>query len=124
MPRIKISTRQVTAFAELNDTLTARAIWDALPLEARANRWGDEIYFEIPVELEQEAGAREVVQVGDLGSWPPGKAFCIFFGRTPASQGAEIRAASAVNIIGRVEGDAALFKQVRSGTAIKLEATG
>ncbi len=124
MPRIKISTKQVTAIAELNDTLTARAIWDALPLEARANRWGDEIYFEIPVELEQEAGAREVVQVGDLGYWPPGKAFCIFFGRTPASQGTEIRAATAVNIIGRVEGDAALFKQVRSGAAIKLEAAG
>ncbi len=121
MRRIKISTKNVTAFAELNETPTASLIWDALPMEARANTWGDEIYFEIPVHCKAERGASEIVELGDLGYWPPENAFCIFFGRTPASQGDEIRAASAVSIVGHVEGDAKIFKQARSGTAIRLE---
>ncbi|NIO30486.1 MAG: hypothetical protein GTN75_01650, partial [Gemmatimonadetes bacterium] len=78
--------------AELNDTATAMAIREALPIEARANRWGGEIYFPIPVQADLESGAREVVTPGELGYWPAGNAFCIFFGRTPASEGDEIRA--------------------------------
>ncbi len=124
MPRIRISTRNLTTFAELTKTPTAKAIWDALPIKARANTWGDEIYFEIPVQCKSGPEAREVVQLGDLGYWPPGNAFCIFFGPTPASQGNEIRAASAVDIVGRVEGDTTIFRQVRSGTTITLERTG
>src|SRR4030042_4989506 len=88
--------------AELNESNTARMIWEALPIEAKANLWGDEIYFSIPVKTGQEKGAREVVSSGELGYWPPGHAFCIFFGPTPASRGDEIRAASAVNIMGKV----------------------
>ncbi|MGR3175930.1 MAG: cyclophilin-like family protein [Candidatus Scalindua sp.] len=85
------------------------------------NTWGEEIYFEIPVKSVLDDTAKEVVGKGDLGYWPTGKAFCIFFGPTPASQGDEIRPASAVNIVGRVEGDVEMFKSVRDGTNIKLE---
>ena len=120
MPKIKITSGDISAFAELNDSPTALAIWDALPIEAQANTWGDEIYFGIPIQRGQEKDAREVVQMGELGYWTPGHAFCIFFGRTPASQGDEIRAASAVNIIGKVDGDARVFKKVKDSAAITL----
>jgi hypothetical protein len=82
--------------------------------------WGDEVYFAIPVTAKPES-SRETVEPGDLGYWPPGSAFCIFFGPTPASCGAEIRPASAVNVFGRIRGDATVFKKVRSGTAVKVE---
>ncbi len=99
---------------------TAKKIWDALPVEARANTWGDEIYFGVPVDADPE-NPREVVELGDLAYWPPGKAFCIFFGRTPASRGDEIRPASAVNVFGKVEGDPKVFKKVRSGERVRIE---
>ena len=121
--RIKISTPSTgEVYAELSDENpeTARAIWDALPIEGRANIWGDEIYFSIPVEAGVE-NSREVVEMGDLGYWPPGKAFCIFFGRTPASRGDEIRPASPVNVFGRVSGDPRVFKKVRGGERVTLE---
>jgi uncharacterized protein len=117
---IRISAGPVSAEAVLNDSKTAAAVWQALPLSAAADAWGDEIYFSIPVTAESES-PRETVDVGDLGYWPPGSALCIFFGRTPASRGDEIRPASAVNIFGRVVGDAAVFKQVRAGTPIRVE---
>ncbi len=99
---------------------TAQAIWDALPLEARANTWGDEVYFSVPVDADPE-DPRAVVEMGDLGYWPPGSAFCIFFGPTPASRGDEIRPASPVNVFGRVEGDPRVFKNVSSGDPVRLE---
>ncbi|HIC90257.1 MAG TPA: hypothetical protein EYP04_12765 [Anaerolineae bacterium] len=122
MYHIRITVGQVTVEAELNDSATAKAIWNALPIEARANTWGDEIYFSIPLHLDEE-DAQEVVEMGDLGYWPPGHAFCIFFGRTPASQGDEIRPASPVNVFGRVTGDATVFKACRSGKRVVVEAT-
>ena len=118
--RIRITAGGVQANGILNDTDTSSAITAALPIEASANIWGDEIYFGIPVDSGLEEG-QEVVELGDLGYWPPGRAFCIFFGPTPASRGDEIRPASAVTVIGRVEGDATVFKQVASGTAITIE---
>lgn len=118
--RIRIQAAGVTAEAELADTNCARAIHEALPIEARANTWGDEIYFRIPVEEPLDDTAAEVVEVGDLGYWPTGCAFCIFFGPTPASRGGEIRPASAVNLIGRVSGDAREFKKVPAGATILL----
>jgi len=121
MHRIKITAGDITACAVLNDTPTAEAIWKALPIEARGNRWGDEIYFSIPVKAKLAADARQVVEVGELGYWPPGQAFCIFFGPTPASQGDEVRAASPVNIIGRVEGEATDFRTVPDGARVVLE---
>ena len=120
MPRIRIMAGDVVAFAELSETSTAEAIWNALPLEALANTWGDEIYFSIPVHLEEE-NAQEVVEKGDLGYWPPGNAFCVFFGRTPASRGDEIRPASPVNVVGHLEGDPSVFKSVRNGEKVVLE---
>jgi len=99
---------------------TAKAIWEALPIEARANTWGDEIYFGIPVDADPES-PREVVDLGDLAYWPPGNAFCIFFGKTPASRDDEIRPASAVNVFGKVKGDPKVFKKVRSGERVRIE---
>jgi len=84
--RIEIVAGDITVEAQLNETQTAQAVWDALPIERAANTWGDEIYFSTPLTLELEAG-QEVVEAGDLGYWPPGKALCVFFGPTPASQG-------------------------------------
>jgi hypothetical protein len=81
-----------------------------------------EIYFGIPLTAGLEDG-REVVELGDLGYWPPGRAFCIFFGPTPASRGDEIRPASAVTVIGKVQGDPTVFKQVRSGSPVRIEAS-
>jgi hypothetical protein len=118
--RIVITAGEVSATAELNDTQTAQAIWDALPIKGRANTWGDEIYFSIPVRLGLEQG-QEVVEMGDLGYWPPGTAFCIFFGPTPASSSDEIRPASPVTILGRVLGDSTIFQGVASGTPIIIE---
>ncbi len=105
--------------AALNESETAKAIHRALPLEAKANTWGDEIYFSVPLVLDSERPC-EVVELGDLGYWPPGHAFCIFFGRTPASMGDEIRPASPVNVFGRVIGDPKVFKKVRSGDRVTL----
>jgi hypothetical protein len=117
---IRITAGQISAVAELNDSSTASAIWNALPIEAKAETWGDEIYFGIPVRAEADGG-QEVVALGELGYWPPGHAFCIFFGPTPASRGNEIRPASPVNVVGRVIGDATVFKKVRTGTRVTLE---
>jgi hypothetical protein len=119
---LRIVAGSVSMQARLDGSRTARAIWDALPIEAAAQTWGDEIYFKIPVALPED-DAHEVVQLGDLGYWPPGQAFCIFFGRTPASRGDEIRPASAVNVFGRIDGDATAFKAVRAGTRVRLERT-
>ena len=118
--RIGIKAGKIEATAELNDTQTAQAIWEALPIKSQGNRWGEEIYFSIPLSLEPE-NAREVVDMGDLGYWPPGTAFCIFFGPTPMSRGKEIRPASPVNVFGKISGDASVFKQVASGTELTID---
>ena len=109
---IVITAGSIRLEAELNDTFTAKAISNILPITAAANTWGDEIYFSMPIALELENG-QEVVDLGDLGYWPPGGAFCIFYGLTPASQGDEIRPASAVTIVGKVQGDVTELKQTR-----------
>ena len=122
MPRqIKITAGGIELEAELNDSVTAKAIADALPIEAEAERWGDEIYFSITVKAKLEADSTDVVEAGQLGYWPTGDAFCIFFGKTPASQGDEIRAASAVNIIGKVTGDLSGLPKVSSGALVSIE---
>lgn len=123
MRKIRIKAGNVEAEAVLNETKTAEAILKALPIEGRANRWGDEIYFEIPVKMPLEPGAKELVELGDLGYWPEGSAFCIFFGPTPISRGDEIRPVSAVNIVGKVQGDPKVFKQVKNGAKVRIEPT-
>jgi hypothetical protein len=117
--RIRITAGAIETQAELNGTRTAQEIWEALPIRSRVNLWGDEIYFSIPLGLQLEAG-QEVVSMGDLGYWPDGNAFCIFFGLTPVSQGDEIRPASPVTVFGKVIGDATIFKKVAKGTKITV----
>jgi len=123
MPRaIRITAGGVSATAELNDSRAAAAIAAKLPITATAETWGDEIYFGLPFTAPSDA-PQETVALGDLGYWPPGKAFCIFCGPTPMSRGDEIRPASAVNVFGRVLGDPTVFKSVRSGTKVRVERT-
>ena len=117
---LRIKAGSVTALAELNDTKTAEAVWQALPLSGNINTWGEEIYFAIPLKMELEDG-QEVVSSGDLGYWPRGSAFCIFFGPTPVSGGGEIRAASPVNVFGKLIDDPKVFKEVREGEMIVVE---
>lgn len=122
MTGIKITAGGLEFEAELNDSPTAGAIALALPVSARANLWGEEIYFRIPLKHGLEAGARDVLEAGELGYWPSGNAFCIFFGPTPASRGGEIRAASAVNIIGRINGELSSLREVPDGAEVTIEA--
>jgi hypothetical protein len=117
--KIRITAEAIEAEAELNNTETAQAIWQALPVKGRVNLWGDELYFSIPLSLQLEAG-QEVVNIGDLGYWPDGNALCIFFGPTPASQTDEIRPASPVTVFGKVIGDAKIFKTAAAGTRIAI----
>jgi len=119
---IAIQIGTLSMEAELNDTPTAQHIAAALPLRCSFNTWGDEIYFSIPVNATLDDSAQEVVELGALGYWPPGKAFCIFFGQTPASQPGKIMPASAVNVIGKVLGDATQFKAVMREREVVLEA--
>lgn len=119
--RIRITSGDISVTATLNDSRTAEKVWSMLPIEGRVNTWGDEIYFGIGLRGELEDGASDVVDMGAVGYWPPGDALCLFFGRTPASQGDEIRAASAVNLLGAVEGGPEVLKKVSSGATISVE---
>jgi hypothetical protein len=121
--RLKIISKAVgEVFAELTNEnpLTVDAISSKLPIEGKANIWGDEIYFSIPVEVGAE-NQSDVVQLGDIAYWPPGNALCIFFGPTPASWDEEIRPASPVNVIGRIVDDPLIFKLVSRGDRIRLD---
>ena len=117
--RIRITAGSVSADATLDDSATADAVWAALPLAVAGQTWGDEIYFGIPVKAAAESRARR--GHGRSRYWPPGSAFCIFFGPTTMSRGSEIRPASAVNVFGRIDGDARAFARVRSGTMVRVE---
>ncbi|MCD6391065.1 MAG: hypothetical protein J7L92_03645 [Dehalococcoidia bacterium] len=117
--KIHIKAGAIEAEAELNDTRTAQAIWEILPIESRANLWGDEIYFSIPLSIGLETG-QEIVHIGELGYWPEGDALCIFFGPTPVSHGDEIRPASPVTVFGKIHGDATMFKKVAAGMKITI----
>lgn len=106
--------------AELNESTTAQQIYNALPLKAATTRWGDEFYFGIPVQLRESPDAQSEVAVGTLAYWPPGNAFCIFFGPTPVSQGKEPRAYSPVNVFGHLLDDIAPLHDIRSGAQIEV----
>lgn len=122
MRKIVIRAGEMSAEAELNESSTAVAIWEALPLEGAANTWGEEIYFRIPISHDLAPDANEVVQLGELAYWAQGQAFCIFFGATPISGPGEIRAASAVNVVGRLLDDPRKFLSVHAGTSVLMEA--
>jgi uncharacterized protein len=107
--------------ARIYENETGSAILGILPIAGRANRWGDEIYFSIPLTLGRAPDARDAVRMGELGYWPDGNAFCIFFGKTPVSRGDEIRAASPVNIFGMIDGDPAVLSAVDDGSPITID---
>jgi hypothetical protein len=120
---IRIAAGKVEVTATLNDTATADAIWAALPLDGYIHTWGEEVYFSIDLHLPLD-DPHEVVDMGDLGYWPQGPAFCIFFGPTPMSRGNDIRPASAVNVFGKVTGDPRVFTHVPSGAQIQVHQAG
>ena len=119
---IRIIVGDIELRAELDDSTTGRAVRQALPIVAAGNRWGEEIYFETPVDEPLGPDATEEVAVADIGYWPPGKAFCIFFGPTPVSTGNEPRAASPVNRIGRVLDDVRVLTASPDGVEVRIEA--
>jgi uncharacterized protein len=118
---IRISVEDIVLDAELFDTATARSIADALPIETEPNEWGDEFYFEIPVRMPLDHTATTKVSVGDIGYWPPGNALAIFFGPTPMSAGSDPVPASAVNLVGRIKGDAAALRKAKGARKIRIE---
>ncbi len=119
--KIRIAVGGLKMKAELGEGETANLLWEALPIHGAANVWGEEIYFPIPVEAGAEDSAREEMEAGKIAYWPPGRAFCIFFGRTPASVDDAPRAASPVNPLGRVDGDPGDFLAIRPGEEVRLE---
>jgi hypothetical protein len=121
MHKILIKFNELSFRAELNDSPTSRAIWEQLPLESQVNTWGEEIYFEIPVEMPQEPDAQEILSIGDLAFWPVGQAFCIFFGPTPVSTDKRPRAYSPVNLLGKILADVQGLKSIRPGDTVHLE---
>jgi hypothetical protein len=118
--RILIEAGEIRREAALVDSKAATVIWDSLPIESTCNTWGDEVYFDISISLALDETAKEVVDMGDVGYWPPGTALCIFFGPTPASRGNEIRPASAVNIVGKMVGDPTVFKKASPGAKVAV----
>ena len=120
MPRIRFDFGSLTLDADLLDTPTAKAVAAALPFEAEAMTWGDEVYFDVPVRVAREPGARAVVTPGEVAYWPEGPAIALGYGRTPISRGDECRLASPCNIFGTVPGDVKALKTVRAGTKIKI----
>ena len=119
MTQIKIEFENISIDAVLNDSETANKIKKILPISNSVNTWGDEIYFSIGV-YDGENDSKEVVELGDLGYWPPGNAFCLFFGLTPASEGDKIMPASPVNVIGKILGDLEILKSIKSGDKVAI----
>ena len=122
--QIEISAGDVIVTAVLNDSDTADELWAALPITARAQTWGDEIYFSIPVSVEEAADSQETVEVGAVAFWPPGSALCLFWGPTPMSAPGEIRPASAVNVMGLIDGDPTVLGGVADGTEVVVARMG
>ena len=121
MRKILITISNLSVSAELNNSVSADKIWEALPLSGSVNVWGDEIYFEIPVSLKEVSDAQQEVEVGTLAYWPPGSALCVFFGKTPVSTSDKPKAYSPVNVLGSVDGDSKVFKIVKAGDQIVID---
>ena len=118
---LQISVGQLVITATLNDSATSDQLWHALPITGRANIWGDEIYFSIPVDADEAVDARKTVDMGSIAYWPPGNALCLFWGPTPMSAPGEIRPASAVNVMGVIDGDPTVLVQVSDGVEVLVE---
>ncbi len=120
--KIKVIVKGFKLEGELNSSNTAKIIYESLPIVGVAKRWGDEVYFNIPLHIEPEKDfARDVVDKGDLGFWPDGDCFCIFFGRTPISDGDKIKPASAVSVFGKITHNLELLRMVKDGDNIVVE---
>ncbi len=117
---IVIRIQGIELTAKLDGSHTAAVIAKALPIEGNAHVWGDEIYFDIPVDIPLAEDAVEEVEVGTLAYWPTGNAFCIFFGPTPVSTSEKPRAYSAVNVFGRITGDTEVIKGISEGTPLSV----
>jgi hypothetical protein len=124
MDLLVIETGGVTVTVELADTPTARALAAAAPFTARAQTWGEEVYFSTPVEAAEEPGARAVMQPGEVAFWPPGGAIALVFGRTPVARGDELRLASPCNVIGRAREDLRALARVSAGAAVAVRLQG
>ena len=122
MARIRFDFGSLTLDAELLDTPTAKAIAAALPISASALTWGEEVYFDVPVRVAREKGARAVVTPGEVAYWPEGPAIALGFGRTPISRGDECRLASPCNIFAHVLGDVKVLGKIKAGTKIRVTA--
>jgi len=119
MTLIKIEFNEISIEAELNDSKTANNIKKILPISNTVNLWGDEIYFQIDIN-DDENNAKEIVELGDVGFWPPGNAFCLFFGLTPLSQKDEIKPASPINVVGKLKGNLDSLKSIKIGENVKV----
>lgn len=120
MARIRFDFGTLTLDAELLDTATAKAVAAALPITSSALTWGEEVYFDVPVEVKREANARAVVTPGEVAYWPEGPAIALGFGRTPISQGNETRLASPCNIFAKTLGDVKTLGKVKAGTKVEV----
>lgn len=118
--RLLLRIGTVDIRAELFDTPTADALYDAAPFESSAHTWGDEVYFDTPVSPRREAEAKAVIEAGELAFWVEGSAIAIGFGPTPISRGSEIRLAAPTNIWGRALDDVTTLSAVRDGDAITV----
>jgi uncharacterized protein len=119
--RVRFEIGGVSLDAELLQTETAKAIAAKLPLTSSAMTWGEEVYFEIPVRVAREPGAKDIVTPGEIAYWPDGQAIAIGFGRTPMSRGDETRLASPCNIWAKALSDVKALKAVRAGTKIEVK---
>ncbi|MEW5745995.1 MAG: cyclophilin-like fold protein [Nitrospirota bacterium] len=118
---ISITMGPVVVEAELFDTACAKAVAEALPLEARPEEWGDEFYFAVPLAAPLDETATLRVKAGDIGYWPPGNALALFFGPTPLSKGDDPVPASEVNLVGRIAGDAAVLRRAKGAVTVRIE---
>ena len=120
MPRIRFDFGDLTLDAELLDTPTAKAIAAALPVTSAALTWGEEVYFDVPVNVAREKDARAVIVPGEIAYWPQGPAIAIGFGRTPISKGDECRLASPCNIFAKALGSVKVLGKVKTGAQVTV----
>jgi len=124
MARIRFDFGTLILDADLLDTPTAKAVVAALPLTSSALTWGEEVYFDVPIDVKREPEARAVITPGEIAYWPQGPAIAIGFGRTPISKGDETRLASPCNVFAKAVGNVKTLAKIRTGTEVKVSVVG